>query len=356
MELSGEKLNKAADYAEANFKLMWKLFSDNGKGQTLTGMDEISDDIKTVVRYSYIVGSSPIYWLEFPLMGKPGVDLSVGYYADELPDQIHIVGDNLRNKKEYFEHFQKLLKDNDKHNEVCLEFDVSAGETKRPSYGSIPYMVDDFTISENKKRIIDTMTLINQTDRIDGAILVYDKSPGYWKPYYQGVSEARENLPMRITWLLGGECKEVYKKDPGQLQKDLEAVGAPVTDESTISQMLEVLSLEGTVELQMDLSKDGTILTSIGMCVASDYFYQSKDPMKIYEDYANLGIKWGIADERYKCISPKNKVIMMPYYDDEKGMIRKRISMGLYILKFKWSHKGIMPLKAYYFLKSNKMM
>ncbi len=355
MELSGEKLNKAADYAEANFKLMWKLFSEEDRGRILTGMDEVSEDIRTIVRDSYIVDSSPIYWLEFPLIGNPCTDFSVGYYADELPEQIHIVGENLRDKKGYFEHFYKLLKENDKHNEVCLEFDVSAGEIKRPSYGSIPYMVDDFTIYENKKRIIDNMTLINQTDRIDEAISIYDKSPEYWKPYYQGVSDVRENLPMRITWLLDDDCKQVYKEDPGQLKKDLESVGAVMTD-ATIDQMLEVLKLEGTVELQMDLSKDGHVLSHIGLCVSSDYYYQRTDPMKIYEDYIKLGIKWGIADERYKCISPENKVIMLPYYDEERGMIHKRISMGLYILKFKWSHKGIIPLKAYYYMKSNKMM
>ena len=355
MELSGEKLNKAADYAEANFKLMWKLFSEEDRGRILTGMDEVSEDIRTIVRNSYIVDSSPIYWLEFPLIGNPCTDFSVGYYADELPEQIHIVGENLRDKKGYFEHFYKLLKENDKHNEVCLEFDVSAGEIKRPSYGSIPYMVDDFTISENKKRIIDNMTLIDQTDRIDEAISIYDKSPEYWKPYYQGVSDVRDNLPMRITWLLGDDCKQVYKEDLGQLKKDLESVGAAMPD-TTIDQMLEVLKLEGTVELQMDLAKDGHVLSHIGMCASSDYYYQSADPMKTYEDYLKLAIKWGIADERYKCITPENKVFMIPYYDDEKGMIHKRITMGLYILKFKWSQNGIMPLKAYYFMKSNKMV
>ncbi len=49
MELSGEKLNKAADYAEANFKLMWKLFSEEDRGRILTGMDEVSEDIRTLM-------------------------------------------------------------------------------------------------------------------------------------------------------------------------------------------------------------------------------------------------------------------------------------------------------------------
>lgn len=353
MELFGGNNNRAADYAEANFKLMWTAFSDKDRGVILTGMKEISDDIKTVVRDTYIADANPIYWLEFPMIGEAYMDLSIGYYSDELPENIRIVSDSLKDKERLFEHALKLLKEDDKHNEVCLEFDVSAGETKCPSYGFIPYMEDDFKVPKNKERIKDFFTLIHKEDRIQGAIDVYTKAPDYWKPYYQGISEIRQDVPIRATWLLGGECKKIYNENPEKFQIDLERVGVKDTDDSAIEQMLEVLSLEGNVEFQLDLFEDGSVMSNIGLCVITDYKQEPSTILKNYEDYIKLGLKWGIADDRYKCITPENKVIVIPYYDDDKGMIHKRISMGLGILKFKWSKNRLMPLKGYCFMKSS---
>lgn len=351
MELSREKFNKAADYAEASFRLMWKFFSENGRGLALTGMEEASDDIKAIVRDTYLLDSCPIYELEFPLVGEPYADFIVGYYVQELPKQINIVGQHLKQKEELFKHYLKMFEEEGDRNEVCLEFDVSTGETKLPAYGFIPYDTDDYTVSANRKRITGFCTTIHQEDRIETAIKTYDKAPEYWKPYYQGVSDIREDAPMRIAWLLCDDCKKVYRNDPDKFKKDLISMGAKASDEA-IDQMIEVLCFDGIVELQMDLFRDGSFSPFIGMCVQTASF-SKEDSQKSLEDYIKLGKKWGIADDRCKYISLEKESVTIPYFDEEKGMIHKRINMGLFVIKFKWSKKGVMPLKAYYFMKSS---
>ena len=352
MELSGEKLNKAADYAEASFRLMWKLFSENGRGRALTGMEDASEGIRTIVRDTYLVDSCPIYELEIPLSGEPYADFTVGYYAQELPDQINIVGNHLKQKEELIKHYQEMFVRDGDRNEVCFEFDVFTGETKLPAYGVVPYDTDDHTVSTNQKRIKDFCIAIHQEDRIDVAIKTYDKAPVYWKPLYQGVSDVREDAPMRIAWLLDCDCKKDYRNDPEMFKKDLVSVRESIEDDSMIDQMLEVLSGDGAVELQMDLFKDGSFSPFIGMCIQTDSFSE-EDPQKSFEDYIKLGQKWGIADDRCKYLSLEKESVTIPYYDEEKGMIHKRINLGLFVLKFKWSKKGVMPLKAYYYLKSS---
>lgn len=353
MGLSGEKKNKAADYAQANFRLMWKLFSENGRGAALTGMEEVSDDIKTVVRDTYLLDSCPIYELEFPLVGDPYADFTVGYYVEELPKQIAIVGQHLKPKEEIIKYYQKKFLEDNERNEVCLEFDVSAGETRLPAYGSVPYGTYEHTVSANKKRTTDFCTLIHQEDRIEEALKVYDRSPDYWKPFYQGVSDTREDAPMRIAWILDEDCKKAYYDHPEQFRKDLCRVREGMAGDAMIDQMLEVLNLEGSIELQMDLFKNGSFSPFIGVCVQTISFSKEGDHTKSLEGYVELGKKWGIADDRCKYLSLDTESVTIPYYDEEKGMIHKRITIGMFALKFKWSHKGLMPMKAYYYLKSS---
>ena len=95
MKLSQEELQRAADKAEANFKLLWSFFSEDGRGMTLAGMDEVSENVISIVRNSFVVGTSPLYDIEFPLIGKPQMDISVGYFSNELPDDINLVGNDI---------------------------------------------------------------------------------------------------------------------------------------------------------------------------------------------------------------------------------------------------------------------
>ena len=139
MELSKEELNRAANKAEANFRIMWSLFSEEGRGKALAGNEEVPESVCRAVRESYLVESNPEYELEVPLIGDPYVDLTVAYYPYGTPKNITIVGENLHEKKKVFEYCAEIYANEDEGNGICFEYDTSSGQINDPAFGFIPY-------------------------------------------------------------------------------------------------------------------------------------------------------------------------------------------------------------------------
>ncbi len=352
MELSKEELNRAADKAEANFKLLWSLFSEDGRGIALTGMDEASENIISIVRNSFVVGTSPLYDIEVPLIGEPKMDISVGYFSNELPDEVNLVGEDLLKTRSYIEHYAKLYRNSNLANEVCHEFDASSGNIQYSAFGYIPHINFEEPRSLYKARMEDYLTLVDQKHRAPKAIELYEKSPEYWRPFYQGIFEGRADFPMRVTWVLDDAAKNVYVKDPIQLGNDLESIGVDFDREEMMLPMLEFFQNEGEFEVQADLYEDGRLGGTVGLACFPRNEYKNNDADKGFKKLIDFGIKYGVSDERISLLLPRTRQNSIAYYDDEKGVLHKRLVAGSTNIKLKWKDKKMMPMKAYVFLRS----
>ena len=352
MKLSQEELQRAADKAEANFKLLWSFFSEDGRGMTLAGMDEVSENVISIVRNSFVVGTSPLYDIEFPLIGKPQMDISVGYFSNELPDDINLVGNDILNTKLYFDHYAELSRNSNYENEICHEFDASSGRIQYSAFGYIPHISFEEPRSLYKARMEDYLTLVDQKHRTSKAIELYEKSPEYWRPFYQGIFEGREDLPMRITWILDDTSKNVYIDNQAQLERDLESIGVDFDRETMIKPMLEFLQNEGKFEIQVDMYEDGRLGSTVGLACFPKEEYANNDNNKDFKKLIDFGMKYGVADERISLLLPRSRQKTITHYDDEKGVLHKQLFAGSTNIKLKWKDNKMMPMKAYVFLRS----
>ena len=351
MELSREELNRAADKAEAKFKLLWSFFSENDRGKMLTGSEDTPESVCRAVRESFLVDSNPEYELEVPMIGEPYVDLTVAYYPYGTPHNIKIVGEGLQDKKRLFDYCAELYNNEDEGNGICFEYDTSTGQFTEPAFGFIPYDSQKLTLVPHEKRLVDMLAMIGQEDRIEKALKIYADAPNYWIPFYQGVSESRPDAPLRVVWLWNQECKNLYLQNPEQLIKDFESIEID-NDQKMLKEIMEILKGDGKLEFQLDIYKDGRIGSGIGLGVFINTVQDEKKRDCAVEYYTQLAKKWGIADERCQYLLPRFRKRKLPYYDEQKGIVNKSITVGLFNLKYKWKKRQLMPLKAYVYLKS----
>ena len=332
-------------FNNANACLSWlQYLQQQCGGAALLGNDQLNKD--HVRNMAAVYDIAPVrlrYFAEMPLLGRPGVDLSVEY-----PLLLFRAGNPLQHQavRQWGEFFCKLENRLQQLNPArandlvaYLEADTSRdGSGKSAAFVNLSGRLAGILLPE----LLNWQGL---TDRLTGIQRIIDKVDGFLVPWHFGFMRSREEEPFRLTL-------HRYHNDTDLLSDIFQAADKLGLEHFTgsVSSQLKALDSLGLTEymLDIDIMPDGCIGDTIGIelhPVTAVLPGQQRTLVRREQFRKLTGLlkKWGIADERLD-ILPDCLWSM-----DAPDITQAPYNMISYLshLKLKWQKDRFCPAKIY---------
>ena len=325
------------------FETLFRLAAERA-GDGFLG--DISEKTTDVFRRSLIGEAYPIFWLEVPLLGDPGVDLHVCYNHGQVRS-----GDRFEDgcgfaMQEFFDWFFG----NDVGG-VGIEFTHDL-RGRTPATGVY--------INFNHQALRDPcgfFTSIGRPEAYDWIQALMRNIPDDWRPWYMGSFPDRAGAPVRVGSFVNADKQQLYAESPAAIADDLARAGFAAVNREMLERISQLAALPFSLDFQLDVNETG-VLDTLGVSLALE-MKSAADVRKAFsagEDAARsleLLEDWGITDARWHQIPKASMTQIMPYADDKGGSRAIILASLPAAVKVKW-HASIMqkPAKIYYICHS----
>ncbi len=276
------------------FDALYLIAAHDGRGEALFG--DSFDIVRNVYERTLIGDEYPAAYLEFPLLGTPGLDL-LSVHSTVKP------GARFAPKAGFgyqamFDWFSGICDTNS--SAICgIELDTSTGETERAGvylqYRHSPDLIEPFLAS------------IGEEARTESHRAVAKRMPKGWPPAYVGLFPGRAGTPLRIGGYLEHTVQQACADDPSLLASQFDQIGFAAYDRDMLSQCSKFMSLAPAVDFQFDIMPDGSLGDVFGLSLSFNETAPRQARACMERGYGaqicNTLQEWGLADERWKLIA-----------------------------------------------------
>ena len=257
-----EGLQKAARMRE-DFCRLFQRASADGRGEALFGRD--ADDngaaaAEAVERSSFAHTGRIHYYFEFPLAGRPGLDIMVQYRCGSLlPGASFIKGDGFG----YQQLFGRLAEDQSFANYLSFfAFDLSGGR-EQPNVYLMPQLAH-----ANCEYVPRMLELLGEEERTEKTMQAFSAAPSGWQPYYAGLMKTREGAPIRLGFVTRPGLVGHYAGDRAAIARDFGVYypgGVPGVVCEQLMHLAKATEEDACWDIQLNLFDDGSFDDDLGI-------------------------------------------------------------------------------------------
>ena len=298
----------------------------------------------------FLVGKRfPEMYLEFPLKGKPFLDVSVLY--SELEPGIAINSEYAGECIQMLDTFSSMCK---KNPDICCGFELDTSDPV-PAPAAVHfehYMHTDL--------VIPFCESLGQRSYGELYLKAFRRLDPVWPPSFFGMFRGRSDAPLRICGYMAQKEKMLIIDDPGYMDHFFNTIGFNAYDKTMIDQIREVISIAPLgIDYQIDIYEDETVgeIFSLDISLvetAADAVRRSLSDGESAKVIDFL-IQNGIADTRVAALYDIATSIAVPeQITDGKTAARSVIIKPAWI-KIRWKAGILQNSKCYCMLKSYKL-
>lgn len=321
------------------FEVLVLQAADNGRGPMLFGDGK---DLAVTAARPFMVGRRfPSVYLEFPLTGKPFLDVTVLY--NEVEPGLHIESDGARGADGMLDWFSGIASE---YEEVSCGFELDTCDPTRVA-------ALHFQPRAHKALVRPFCESVGEPQAARLYLELVERMPEGWPLSFFGMFRGRPGAPLRVCGYLDNEEKDRCAHDRACLSSAFEQIGFVAYDDAMLCQVSELMATApSSVDFQFDVYPD----TSIGSTFAIDVQFkiaQAKDVISSFESgpasrVMSLLETWGVADERWRLCVEATFARGINVVLDDGAPGRYYFSLMPQWVKARWTDGRLMPSKMYY--------
>jgi len=278
------------------FYALYSIAAAGGRGEALFG--DSFDQALDFYQHALIGDGYPIAHLEFPLLGKPCLDLLSVYGA--VPLGAKFAPGAGYGRQAMFDWFAETSANmQTSHISMGLELDLSTGQTQ-----TVGVYLQQRRHTQLAAPFLES---VGEAARTQSYLDTLERMPEGWPPSYIGLFPGREGTPMRIGGYTGSDEQARCAEDPAYLGKRFRQIGFTAFDADMLDRCAEFMHLAPSIDFQFDIMSDGSLGDTFGLSLS---FNETK-PREARECMqSGYGAKlmhvlqtWGLADDRWKKIA-----------------------------------------------------
>ena len=327
------------------FEALYSMAASNGRGEALFG--DSFWPVRSIYKRTLIGDGYPSAYLEFPLLGEPGVDL-LSVYESVMPGSRFAEGAGF-GYQAMFDWFSENCSENEAS--CGIELDASVGETERAGvYLQFRKHVD---------LVAPFLDSVGEGARAESYRAVFDRMPEGWPPAYVGLFPGREGTPLRIGGYLGNAAQKACVADPTFLAAQFDQIGFSAYDDAMLSKCSTFMSLAPSIDFQFDIMPDGRLRDVFGLSLSFNEAKPRQASECMEDGYGaqicNLLQEWGLADERWKLIADAAFAVHVPFDREDGTQGRFALCCLFNYAKVKFIGAVAQPAKFYLRLHAGEM-
>ncbi|MBQ9042516.1 MAG: hypothetical protein IJ111_06840 [Eggerthellaceae bacterium] len=289
---------------------------------------------------------SPNVYLEFPLIGKPFLDVTV------LPGRLSA---GTRIDSPAAVGTESLLEwavgTCCKSDGVCFGFELDVKES------SLPTAAVHFQHFARTDLVAPFLEAIDEPERAESYLGLSARMPKGWPLATLGLFRGRPHAPLRASGYLNAQEKATCAEDPARLAVAFDTVGFTAYDSAMIERASELLrAAPGSVEFQFDVFGDG----KLGPTFAFDVQFAVAQPDEVRASFAGgpamrvLGLleSWGVADKRWRLAGDAAFARAIGVELDNGSAGRFAFTLMPQWAKARWTNCEPQPSKLYHLAKA----
>ena len=242
------------------------------------------------------------FYFEFPLSGKPCMDLLLQYTCGAIRSPVKFAEGNGFGLQNFFDN---CASDEGLKGYGCgFSFDLSrvASVAKLGVPGI--YLVPTPSLA-NADYVPLMLKRLGKEDCISQVMEAFANAPPGWRPYYAGCMAGRVGGPVRLGFFLPRESQAYYSAHPLRLAEEIELYGGRNLLSEEKDKFSYLIQNSGVWDLQFDLFPDGSFANALG--VTLNMGVGDADPRNS-EEFMMKGKagqimrcleSWGLADSRW---------------------------------------------------------
>ena len=337
---------RAPSHADA-FEVLCLQAGDKGRSDVLFG-DSV-ERARKILRPFMIGIEFPSVYLEFPLVGKPFLDVTVLY--GELEPGTRIDSNAAEGTEALLDWFAGVRKD---HSEISFGFEL---DTKDPE---TPTAAVHFQPRKNVEFVRPFCEMVGEPQRAELYLDLAARMPEGWPLSFFGMFKGRPGSPLRVCGYMDVEEQEACAADPANLRASLERVGFSAYDDTMLEQASTLMgAAPGSIDFQFDVYPDGTI----GDIFAIDAQFAIENPEVVRASFEggpaarvmNLLERWGIADDRWHLVAEAAFARALPATQPDGTLVRYGFTLMPQWVKVRWANKVLQPSKLYHLAKAGPL-
>ena len=274
------------------FEVLCLQAADDGRGNTLFG-DCLARARKEA--RPFMVGEEfPSVYLEFPLRGKPFLDVTALY--DKLTAGTRVESNAAVGTGPLMDWFADA---SSKFDNISCGFEL---DVKDPS---ITQAAIHFQPRSHLELVEPFCASIGESRRVALYLDLAARMPQGWPLAFFGLFRGRAGSPLRVCGYLDEEEAQACVEDPGHIAAVFDQVGFEAYDDAMLARVSALLeSAPKSVDFQFDVYDDG----HIGETFAIDIQFGIEQPDDVRASFEDgpasrvLGMleRWGAADSRWR--------------------------------------------------------
>lgn len=329
------------------FEVLCLQAADEGRGAVLFG--ESLGRARKAVRPFMVGEKFPSVYLEFPLIGKPFLDVTV--LLGKLVAGTRIDSPAAEGTDNLLEWAANVC---GKSDGICCGFEL---DVKEPS---LPTAAVHFQHFARMNLVTPFLEAIGESERVRAYLDLAARMPESWPLAFLGLFRGRPHAPLRACGYLNAQEKTACAEDPARIANVFDTVGFDAYDNAMIEHASELLrAAPGTVDFQFDVFGDG----SLGPTFAFDVQFGIAQPDEVRASFTGgpaarvleLLESWGIADGRWQLAGDAAFARAINVELDNGGTGRYAFTLMPQWVKARWTDRDLQPSKLYHLAKAELM-
>lgn len=326
-------------FADA-YEVLCLQAADKGRGPVLFG-DSVQR-ARAAAR-PFLVGEEfPSVYFEFPLAGKPFLDVTFLY--SELKPGTRIDSPAVAGSGRVFDWFADVSQD---YTDICFGFEL---DTSKPE---LPPAAIHFQPRGSANLVEPFCEVIGEPERAKLYLDLAARLPEEWSLSFFGLFRGRPDSPLRVCGYLSNNEWAACSEDPGRIRSVFEAAGFSAYDDAMLEQVAAFMGAapEG-VDFQFDIYPDG----SLGDIFAIDVQFAIEQPEAVHESLdggpgarvMELLEGWGAADDRWRLVADAAFARCLPVEREDGSQARFSFTLMPGWMKARWRAGVLQPSKFYF--------
>ena len=319
-----------------NFDLLLDIAGRGGRGPMLYG--ESLHLLHRVFEEALLSGANPAVYVEFPLSGKPCVDMQLVYDRVQRGAECRGAG---------YAAYQPMF---DWFSEICgadglscgLAIDVSKAEDSIGVY---------FQHRDRLDFLAPFLESVGENERLSAYLSIAAHMPYGWDAAYIGLFPKRAGMPMRIGGYMAEEARRLGR-ETAYWAECFEAIGFHAYDEDMLRFCREIACISPAIEYQFDIMPDGTLGEDFGLFCSFRKVRPEEAKQCMETGYGGKLMELlearGLADSRWRLIGGTafGKAIPFRLEDGREGQLALCVLLDCAKVKF----RGAKPPVAKFYL------
>jgi hypothetical protein len=323
------------------FDLLYMLVATGGRDKELFG--ENGELLHKTVEKAFIGECIPDFYLEFPLAGKPSVDLLTLY--GKLPSPLRLGPGCGFGYEKMLDWYSTLPSGRGYY--MGFEMDTGLGPTDKAGIYFQP--------RRSLELVEPFLKTVGEEKRASSYLELSEHLPPYMSPSYIGLFPGRPDFPMRIGGYMSAGTSKDIAEAPALLRNIFEAAGFKSWNAEMLSICRDLYSAAKDTDFQFDIYPDGSIGDTYGLDISLRHIKTAKAAQWILEGNGSVIMTklkdYGLIDDRYKKLADIPFAKGIPVERKDGSICTLGLSVQFSDVKVKF--RAGKPMTAKFYLRLN---